>query len=129
MVFNLNHLIFHDPEKLLILVGNLIQSVFHEILEFSSWFNEFQLIHSLHHVTYSCVLLFFLDFKVMPGCLLCFCILNSNSIAANDIIPFATPSYGSHITPPQNSLQGIRTFMFTYNEINWFQSLCAVCTN
>ena len=129
MISNFNYLIFHDLEKLLILIGNLTQSVCHEILKFSFWFNKIQLIHSLHYVTYSCVLHFLLDFKVMPGYLLCSCILNNNSIAANDIIPFATPSKGSYNTPPQSSPEGIRTSIFTCNEINWLQSPCTVRTN
>ena len=90
---------------------------------------KIQLIHSFHHVTYSCVFHFRLDSKVMPGYLPCSCILNNNSIAGSDIIPFATTSNGSHNTPNQNSLQSIRTSIFICNEINWFQSLCTVCTN
>ena len=52
MFDNGDNLLFHDLEKPLILVGNFIQSVCHGILEFSSWFNEIQLIYSFHHVTY-----------------------------------------------------------------------------
>ena len=113
--------------KLLILIGTFIQSVCH-ILELCSCFDEIQLIHFFYHVTYSCVLPFLLDFKVAPEYLLCSSILNSSSIAANDIIPFASVSSGLHNTPTQDSLQSIRISIFTGNEINCFQSLRTICS-
>ena len=122
MGLNWKNLIYYDLE-ILILKENFTQSIFDEILEFSSWFNEIETIYSFHHVTYSCVLHVLLDFEVTPRHLLCSCILNSNSIAANGIIPFATTSSWSHNTPTQNSLESIMTSIFTCNKISWFQSL------
>ena len=130
MVPNFKNQISHDLEKLfyhnwkfhpICLSWESLSLVLHSVK--SNWYDTF--FPSCH----SCILHFLLDFKEIPRYLLYSCILNNNSLAANHIILFAAISSGSHNTLTQNSLQSIRTSIFTCKKINWFQSLCTLCTN